>query len=118
AERKGGRLSVVMEMTRRLVATRDLDALLRLLSQCAVRLTGAETATVYLVDQARRELWSRILLDDRVKPIRLPIGVGIAGTVAETGETINVPDAYADPPFHPKIDQATRFRPGRLLPLP
>ena len=37
-------------MTRRLVATHDLDSLLRLLSECAVRLTGAQTATVYLVD--------------------------------------------------------------------
>jgi serine/threonine-protein kinase len=118
AERSVERLHFVLEMTRRLVATHDLDSLLRLLSECAVRLTGAETATVYLVDPARRELWSRILLDDRVDSIRLTLGVGIAGTVAVTGETINVPDAYADSRFHSNIDQRSGFRTRSVLALP
>src|SRR5262245_22022882 len=63
AERNVERLHLVLEMTRQLVATRDLAVLLRLLSECAARLTGAETATVYLVDRNRRELWSCVLLD-------------------------------------------------------
>jgi serine/threonine-protein kinase len=118
AERSVERLHLVLDMTRRLVDTHDLDSLLRLLSECAVRLTGAETATVYLVDPARRELWSRILLDDRVDSIRLSLGVGIAGTVAVTGETINVPDAYADARFHSNIDQRSGFRTRSVLALP
>ena len=28
------------------------------------------------------------------KPIRIPFGKGIVGYVAESGETVNIPDAY------------------------
>ena len=28
------------------------------------------------------------------KPIRIPYGKGIVGYVAESGETVNIPDAY------------------------
>ena len=34
---------------------------------------------------------------DKTKEIRMAVGVGIAGRVAETGETMNVTDAYTDP---------------------
>ena len=37
--------------------------------------------------------------------IRFPVGKGIAGYVAETGETLNVADAYEDERFNPKIDE-------------
>ena len=36
---------------------------------------------------------------------RFPIGKGIAGYVAQTGETLNVPDAYKDTRFNPAIDE-------------
>jgi|FrelakmetLWP11LW_1041352.scaffolds.fasta_scaffold630935_1 hypothetical protein len=34
-----------------------------------------------------------------------PVGTGIAGYVAETGETLNVRDAYTDPRFNRAIDE-------------
>ena len=37
---------------------------------------------------------------DKTKEIRMAVGVGIAGRVAETGETMNVTDAYTDPRFN------------------
>ena len=36
---------------------------------------------------------------------RFPVGTGIAGFVAETGETLNVHDAYKDPRFNATIDE-------------
>src|SRR5262249_59171404 len=54
----------------------------------------------------------------RVGPGRLPLGVGMAGTVAVTGETINVLDAYADARFHANIDQRSGFRSRSVLALP
>lgn len=35
---------------------------------------------------------------------------GIAGSVAVTGEMVNIPDAYADPRFDPVHDQRTGAR--------
>lgn len=41
------------------------------------------------------------------KEIRFPLGTGIAGQVAMTGEVLNIKDAYADPRFNRTIDQIT-----------
>ena len=41
--------------------------------------------------------------------IRFPIGKGIAGHVAETGETLNVADVYMDERFNPGIDEQTGY---------
>ena len=36
---------------------------------------------------------------------RFPVGKGIAGYVAETGESVNVSDVYNDPRFNPEVDE-------------
>jgi signal transduction histidine kinase len=50
--------------------------------------------------------------------IRLPLGKGIAGYVAQTGETINIPDAYKDARFNPDIDKRTGYRTKSVLCMP
>lgn len=49
------------------------------------------------------------------KEIRLPSGKGLAGWVAETGETLNIPDAYADARFDQSFDRASGFHTRNLL---
>jgi len=93
----------------------DLDALLRLIAEATVTMVGAERATIYIVDQERQEFWSRVATGKGVGEIRFPLGVGIAGTVAQTGLTISIPDAYADPRFNPESDKRTGFHTRNLL---
>ena len=50
--------------------------------------------------------------------IRFPVGSGIAGTVAQTGETIRIVDAYADARFNREVDRQTGFRTRSILCLP
>lgn len=50
--------------------------------------------------------------------IKIPYGKGIAGYVASTGETLNIPDAYLDHRFNAKIDQQTGYRTKSILCLP
>ena len=50
--------------------------------------------------------------------IRLPLGQGLAGQSALTGETINVPDAYADARFDRNVDLRTGFRTLNMLVVP
>jgi serine/threonine-protein kinase len=118
AERSAEQLQLLLDMTRRLMRTTELDDLLRLLVETTVWLTKGELATIYLVDHARRELVSRVTLDANVGEIRLPFGVGIAGTVAATGEAINIPDAYADPRFDPAVDRRTGRKTRSMLTIP
>jgi len=118
AERHNERLHLLLEMTRRLMAAPHLDDVLRLLGETATRLANAERATIFLVDRDRGELWSTVAMGDGVGEIRVPIGVGIAGTVAATGRTINIPDAYADPRFSPETDRRTGYTTRSLLAFP
>jgi putative nucleotidyltransferase with HDIG domain len=121
AERRRGAgrrdLDTLLDVTRRLMTVTDLDALLRLIAEATVTMVGAERATIYIVDQERQEFWSRVATGKGVGEIRFPIGVGIAGTVAQTGETISIPDAYADPRFNDESDKRTGFRTRNLLTL-
>jgi putative nucleotidyltransferase with HDIG domain len=108
---------MLLDVTRRLMTITDLDALLRLIAEATVTMVGADRATIYIVDQDRQELWSRVATGQGVGELRFPIGVGIAGTVAKSGETISIPDAYADPRFNPESDKRTGFRTRNLLTL-
>ena len=107
---------VMMKLTH-LAVQRDREAYLRGLIDLCTHATDAERCTVYFVDRAKKELWSRIASRTAIE-IRLPIGTGIAGQAALTGETINVPDAYADPRFDRNVDLRSGYRTLNLLVVP
>jgi hypothetical protein len=110
------RLDLLLEVTRRLVSQTDLEALLLLIAEATTQLVDAERATIYLVDHDRGEVWSKIALE--AGEIRLPLGKGLAGTVASTGETINLGDAYRDPRFDGATDFRSGYRTRTLLTAP
>ena len=110
-------LDTLLDVTRRLMTLTDLDALLRVIADATISMVGADRATIYVVDRERQEFWSRVATGEGVGEIRFPIGVGIAGTVAKTGQTIRIADAYADPRFSPESDKRTGFHTRTLLTL-
>ena len=112
----GQRLDVILEITRPLMAVTDLDALLHHMAEATAKLLAADRATVFVVDRERNELWSRVALG--AGEIRLPVGRGIAGTVAQTGEIINIPDAYGDPRFNPEPDRISGYHTKTLITFP
>ncbi len=50
--------------------------------------------------------------------IRLAVGEGIAGWVAQTREIVNIPDAYADQRFQPAVDLKSGYRTRSLVSVP
>jgi GAF domain-containing protein len=118
AERYIQRVHLLLETTRRLMEVPELDGLLRLLAETTARMVNAERATIFLTDPLRGELWSKVVLDEALQTIRMPIGVGIAGAAARTGKMINVPDAYADGRFNREVDRTSGFRTRNLLAIP
>ena len=114
----GSRLDLILDVTRRLMSITDLDALLRDMAEATTQLLEADRATIFIVDRERNEIWSRVALGTGPGEIRQAVGVGIAGTVAATGETINIPDAYADPRFNPEPDKKSGYRTRSLLTFP
>ncbi|MDB5079993.1 MAG: hypothetical protein JWP00_1917 [Chloroflexi bacterium] len=75
----------------------DLDSLLDLVVSESSKLVNADRSTLFLVDDERREVYSKTTPGQEGREVRLPLGRGIAGTVAFTGEPINIPDASVDP---------------------
>jgi signal transduction protein with GAF and PtsI domain len=61
------------------------------------RILNADRSTIFTLDADTQELV--LCVAEGAKNIRVPVGQGIAGTVAATGETINIADAYADSRF-------------------
>ena len=110
------KVALVMVTLGHLRVERDPKAYLERITELCSQATDAERATVYVVDPEQKELRSAVA--QRSPEIRLPMGRGLAGHVASTGETINVPDAYADPRFDPTMDRLTRFRTTNILAVP
>ena len=81
---------------------------------------AAERASLFLADEARGELWSKVAQSPGSKPveIRIPIGTGITGHAVRTGQVMNVPDAYASPLFNREVDQATGYHTRSVLCVP
>jgi phosphoserine phosphatase RsbU/P len=109
-------LRMVIEAAKNLNSTLDLDRLLSVILETALGLVDGDRGTVYLVDRAKNELWSRTLRGS--DEIRLPLGSGIAGYVAATGDTLNIPDAYFDPRFNPDFDRKNGYRTRSILCMP
>ncbi|MDT8450099.1 MAG: ATP-binding cassette domain-containing protein [Wenzhouxiangellaceae bacterium] len=85
----------------------------------AGQLLDAERASLFLVDHGDDSLVMRVAEDLPVDgEVRIPIGSGIAGAVAASGQPIRVDDAYADPRFSPEVDKRSGFRTRSILCLP
>src|SRR5438477_9892775 len=109
-------LLTLMDIINRLVRETDLNALLDLIMVETTRLMRADRSSLFLVDHDSKEIWSKIA--QGTQEIRLPLGRGIAGYVAETGELINMSDAYSDARFDQSTDQRTGYRTRSMLCIP
>jgi len=83
-------------------------------------LMEADRASLWLVDDARDELWTKVARDASGRPfeIRIPKDKGIAGAVARSGEPLNIPDVYADPRFDASADRDSGYHTHNLLCVP
>lgn len=118
SQEKISQLESLVNASRILNSTLDLQELLRLFMDVATREMKADRSTLYLVDKKQKELWSLITQGPNMVEIRLPIGKGISGRVAETGETINIDDPYNDPRFYREIDRKTGYVTRNILCMP
>ncbi len=111
-------LNALLEVSRALGAEMHLDSLLPVIIHKTTEMMDAERSSLFIYDPESDELWSKVAEGMGEKVIRLPAGVGIAGDVAETLETANIPDAYDDPRFNPEFDKQTNFKTKSILCMP
>ena len=94
-----------------------LEQVLEAFTLKIVQLLGADRATLFLLDEERGELWSKVASGAQ-REIRIPRGSGIAGAVATSGRTLNVTDAGADPRFDSSVDRTSGYTTRNLLCVP
>lgn len=104
-------LLVFEEVGWALTNARDVNDLLNLIVDKLRQVVDADRGTLYLMDDQTGELVSKVLHDDtgRLTEIRLKMGQGIAGHVAQTGETVNVFSTKDNPYFAKSFDQASGY---------
>ena len=109
-------MAVILEITRRLAAPFELDAMLTEVTGAARQVLKAERCSVWLRDAAGADLVLKVASD--IRDVRIAVGTGLVGTCARNREIINVPDCYADPRFDPQVDRNSGFRTRCSLTLP
>jgi signal transduction histidine kinase len=112
------RLRILLDVIKAISAETDFDRLLQLIMEETNRAMDADRSTLFLVDAARGELWSRVALGLEHQEIRFKSHLGIAGHVATTGEVLNIPEAYEDPRFNQEVDKQTGYRTKSILCIP
>lgn len=100
----------------------DLEDTLKRVMDEAKELMDADRSTLWLIDREASQLWTKITQDDNsTKELRIPIGKGFAGKVAESGKTLNIPfDLYDHPDSDTArhMDKQNGYRTCSLLCMP
>ena len=118
AKHQVDKMHKLIEASKSVNSSLDVDKLLGIILNTATSSVNADRGTVYVMDELKGELWSKVLQGASMAEIRLPLGKGIAGYVGQTGETINIPDAYKDSRFNPDFDKKTGYKTKTILCMP
>jgi signal transduction histidine kinase len=102
-------------------STLDLMEVLDNAMNYVEELMDAETSSIFEVDHERDELRFRLARGkwgSKAREIRLSMGEGIAGIVAQKGRPILVPDVDQDKRFTNRIDAHTGFKTRSVICVP
>src|SRR5215207_8843286 len=109
----------LFEIGGRLAGTLDVQTVLERALENAESVCQAETSSIWELDEERQELFFRVVRGTaagEIRELRVPVGQGIVGSVAATGQPEVVNDVAADPRWHG--DSAGEFRTRALLAVP
>ncbi len=115
------RLERLIEISRTLSNSQDLEPFLNRLITTAIELTGCATASILELEEDGEQmhfLAMPIFQQDLLRPIKVPMKTSVAGWVLEHGQTTVVPDASVEPRHFKGVDQATNFVTRSLVAIP
>ena len=113
--------SSINEIVTAITSSLDYNEILSIIMQQISVLLHPKNWSLLLFDENTNELFFEIAVGekaDKIKDIRLKIGEGIAGWVAEHGEPLLVPDVSKDPRFSPKADKISDFKTKSIICVP
>jgi signal transduction histidine kinase len=116
--RKAYRLQRTLEAAELLHSTLNIKQLTSIILDIIRSEVPVQRVTAFVVDRKEDVVRSLVAQEVDQDPIVTPIGRGIAGIVAETGQTVDAPDAYAHPKFNARYDGILGFHTTDILALP
>jgi adenylate cyclase len=112
------KFEVLLHLSKVLGQEIHLDRMLAIMVSEVTQAMSAERTSLFLFDDAKNELFTKVAEGMREDEIRVPLGVGIAGATAVTRESINIRNAYNDPRFDSTADKHSGFVTNSILSSP
>ncbi|MBZ5671143.1 MAG: sensor domain-containing diguanylate cyclase [Acidobacteriia bacterium] len=120
-KRQVERLSLFHEVGKALFSTLDLQKILQTIMEKISDLLQPDTWSLLMLDEKTQELYFEIAIGsgaDKLKDVRLKLGEGVAGWVAQHGEAVLVEDVRNDARFTPKVDELTHTETRSIVCVP
>ncbi|MCX8000171.1 MAG: GAF domain-containing protein, partial [Leptospiraceae bacterium] len=102
-------------------SSRHLNELLREVMESVKSVFRTESCSILLVDKQKKELYFHLVAGEKeaeLSKIRVPIGKGIAGTVALTRQPMIINDAQNDDRVYKLVDKTTGFVTRNIIAAP
>lgn len=109
-------LKIIFDYTAKIASESSLKAVLVLMANMGREMIIADRCTVWLIDEAKGELYTTVA--HGVKEIRIPYGTGIVGSSIMSGEPIIIEDAYNDPRHNADNDRKTGYHTKSIITVP
>src|SRR5216684_1717470 len=120
-QREAGEVAVFHELGKALTSSLQLDQVLRTIMEKIDEFLRPDTWSLLLLDEAKQELYFELAGgkgSQALKDVRIKLGQGIAGWVAQHGETVVVPDTTKDTRFFSKVDEKTKTETQSIVAVP
>ncbi len=115
SSRRQQQRQIMMKLAKMDYSKVESTELMRMIVESAKTLLRSDRCAMFIIDEENQELFTTI---NGNQELRIPIKAGIAGHVAVTGATLNIPEAYDDPRFNREVDLKTGYRTKTILCMP
>jgi len=115
------KLKELLEFSALINSSLEINTIKEQATQAVMKLANCEAASLLLFDEETQELYFDVALGEmasEIKTIRLKLGQGIAGWVAEHKEPVIIHDVQSDPRFYRVADEISGFVTRNMLCLP
>src|SRR5882757_2115606 len=120
-QREAGELAIFQELGKALTSSLQLDQVLRNIMEKIDEFLRPDNWSLLLLDEAKQELYFELAVgkaSQALKDVRIKVGQGIAGWVAQHGEAVVVPDTSKDTRFFGKVDEKTKMETQSIVAVP
>lgn len=120
-QRAVGEVAIFHELGKALTSSLQLDQVLRTIMEKIDEFLRPDTWSLLLVDEAKEELYFELAVGkgaQALKDVRIKMGQGIAGWVAQQGKAVIVPDVSQDTRFFSKVDEKTKMETQSIVAVP